>query len=433
MPERKLVQFGAGNIGRSFIGPLFARAGYEVVFVDIDDVLVQALNERRRYRVEIKDERPETIWVENVRAVHGRDVEQVADELATAGVAATAVGPKALPHLYPVLAQGLLKRRERDGGPLDLILCENLRDAAVQVRAGLAAHLPPDYPLDELVGLVETSIGKMVPLMTAEQRAEDPLLIFAEAYNTLIVDRLGFRCGVPDVPGLDAKENMKAYVDRKLFIHNLGHAVTAYVGHLVNPGWTYVWEAVGHEDVRRAAEGAMWESGRALIAEYPDEFTEANQREHIDDLLRRFGNRALGDTIYRVGRDVPRKLSPQDRLLGALRLDIRHGVAAPYTLLGVAAACLFRATDEKGELFGADRWFVEEVYPRGISAVLQDVCGLEPEEPADQALREAITQVIEFVLRERGAGRDWLAEYLRHHRRILAPDEYERERSNDDS
>jgi len=419
---RKLIQFGAGNIGRSFIGPLFARAGYEVVFVDIDQVLVHALNERRRYRVEIKDERPETIWVENVRAVDGRNVERVADELSTAAVAATAVGPNALPHLYPVIAQGLLKRREQGGGPLDLILCENLRDAAAQVRAGLAAHLPLDYPVDEWVGLVETSIGKMVPLMTAAQRAEDPLLIFAEAYNTLIVDKRGFRCGVPNVPGLEAKENMKAYVDRKLFIHNLGHAVTAYVGHLVEPGWTYVWEAVGDEDVRRAAEGAMWESGRALIAEYPDEFSEANQREHIEDLLRRFGNRALGDTIYRVGRDVPRKLSPQDRLLGALRLDARHGVAAPYTLLGVAAACLFRATDEKGELFAADRRFVEEIYPRGIEAVLRDVCGLEPDEPADQVLRAAITRAYEFVLRERSAGGRWLAAYHRHHERILAPE-----------
>jgi len=68
----KLVQFGAGNIGRSFIGQLFSRAGYEVVFADVVPEVIRLLNERRRYRVEIKDDPPGTIWVENVRAVDGR-------------------------------------------------------------------------------------------------------------------------------------------------------------------------------------------------------------------------------------------------------------------------------------------------------------------------------------------------------------------------
>jgi hypothetical protein len=100
----KLVQFGAGNIGRSFIGQLFARAGYEVVFVDVMPEVVALLNERRRYRVKVKDTPPGTIWVENVRAVNGRDRDRVAEELATADIAGTAVGPAALQHLFPVIA-----------------------------------------------------------------------------------------------------------------------------------------------------------------------------------------------------------------------------------------------------------------------------------------------------------------------------------------
>jgi mannitol-1-phosphate 5-dehydrogenase len=325
------------------------------------------------------------------------------------------VGPAALPHLYGVIAAGLQKRQARGGGPLDLILCENLRHAAEIVRAGLRERLPEGFPLDEAVGLVETSIGKMVPLMTAEQRREDPLLVFAEAYNTLIVDRQGFRGGVPDVPGLDAKENMAAYVDRKLFIHNLGHAVAAYVGHLALPDAAYIWEAVGDERVRAAAAAAMWESGRALIAAYPDEFNEAHQREHIGDLLRRFGNRALGDTIYRVGRDVLRKLSPEDRLIGALRLQAQQGVASPYTVLGAAAACLFRAGDENGELFPADRRFAEEVYPRGLNTVLTEVCELDEQQPVERDLREQITAAHDFLTRYLCAGTDWLARYEGEH------------------
>ena len=40
-PEKKILIFGAGKIGRSFIGQLFSRAGYELVFIDAnkDDYL----------------------------------------------------------------------------------------------------------------------------------------------------------------------------------------------------------------------------------------------------------------------------------------------------------------------------------------------------------------------------------------------------------
>ncbi len=376
---KTFVQFGAGNIGRSFVGQLFSRAGYEVVFIDIDERVIAALNERGRYAVEIKDEVPETIWVENVRGVDARDVERCAAELAACELCATAVGPAALPHVLPTIARGLQERLAAGRGPLDIIICENMRDAAASVRAGLARHLPDEFPLDEMVGLVETSIGKMVPIMPEEVRRRDPLVVYAEAYNTLICDKLGFKNPVPDVPGLDAKSNMKAYVDRKLFIHNLGHALCAYLAHVWAPELVYTWQAIEHPRVGQATRDGMWESGRALIRCYRQEFNEHNIGEHIEDLLRRFCNKALGDTIYRVGRDVPRKLARSDRLVGALLFDIEQGVEAPVTALGIAAGMRFRATDEHGRLYPADAEFASHAWPRGIEYVMRNVCGLDPE------------------------------------------------------
>ncbi len=404
----KLVQIGAGNIGRSFIGQLFSRGGYEVVFVDVDPAIVAALNERRSYRVEIKDREPETIWVRNVRGVDGRDREACAEELAGADIAATAVGPGALPHVYPTLALGLQRRRDRGAGPLDIIIAENLRDAAEHFRRGLAEHLPPGFPLDEAAGLVETSIGKMVPIMSDADRAADPLLVFAEAYNTLILDAKAFRNPIPDVPGLEPQANMKAYVDRKLFVHNLGHALAAYFAHLEIPEAIYTYEAVEHEAVGPATRAGMWESGRALISAYPSEFDEENMGDHIEDLLRRFANRALGDTIYRVGRDVSRKLSPEDRVIGPLRLDAAEGVPAPYTALCAAAAMLFRATDEHGRLYPRDRDFAEQVYSQGPEHVLRSVCGLDEHDALDGGIFRAVLQAHDFILNQRQAGRPWL-------------------------
>jgi mannitol-1-phosphate 5-dehydrogenase len=400
----KLVQLGAGNIGRSFVGQIFSRAGFEVVFVDIDRNIIDALNERGSYTVEVKDREPESIVVENVRGVDGRDVTAVAEELATCRIAATAVGPTALPHVYPSIAAGLARRTALGSGPLDIIICENMRGAAEAMYEGVAEHLPTDFPVREMLGASETSIGKMVPIMHEADRARDPLLVFAEAYNTLICDGAAFLNPVPDVPELDPKRNMKPYVDQKLFVHNLGHALCAYLSHLEAPELVLTWEAVEHPRIGAAVRAGMTESTTALIAAYPEEFNEANQGELVDDLISRFGNHALGDTIYRVGRDVQRKLGRQDRIIGAARFDARHGVSAPYTCLCAAAGMRFRATDENGDMYEKDREFAARVYPRGPEHVLREVSQLDPDDPVDAVVRDAVLEADEFVSEQLAAG-----------------------------
>ncbi len=374
---KKLVQFGAGNIGRSFIGQLFSRAGYEVIFIDIDQAVIEALNARREYKVEIRDDHPETWIIRNVRAIGAREKDEIAREVAAADSLGSAVGKNALAEIVPSIASGLELRYRRHGiKPIDLIICENILDGAAFLRKEFADALPPDFPLDRMLGLVETSIGKMVPIMSAEDREKDPLLIYAEAYNTLILDKKAFKAPIPQVPGLDPKENMKAYVERKSFIHNLGHAMLAYMEGVRNKGYTFTWEAVKDPELRKTAKAAMWESGRALIDAYQAEFNEENQEEHIENLLNRFGNVHLGDTIYRVGRDIQRKLAHDDRLIGAMLFDLRHGVEPKVTAEGTAAACFFRKCDERGHLYEPDEDFARLIFPRGLDHILSRVCGL---------------------------------------------------------
>ena len=407
--QMELLVFGAGNIGRSFVGQLFARAGYRVLFVDIDDRLVGALNRAGRYRVEIKDRHPQVVWVEGVSAIHGADRERTAAAVLEADIAATAVGAKALPHIYPAIAAGLARRRDAGRRPLDIIICENLRNAAEVFDAGLRKHLPPGFSLESSVGLIETSIGKMVPIMPEEVRRRDPLVLYAEAYNTLVLDARGFRNPIPDVPGLDPKQNMAAYVDRKAFIHNCGHAACAYLGYLAHPAATYIWETVADAQVQEAARRAMWESARALIRRYPSEFDEANQGDHIEDLLARFANRALGDTIYRVGRDLPRKLSRDDRLVGALVMDAEAGVPAPATTLATAAGFLFRAVDEEGTMFPADARFAEEFEGRGLEWALGSVCGLDVKGGVEARIADGIRPAFAYLQSRRS---NWIREFL---------------------
>jgi mannitol-1-phosphate 5-dehydrogenase len=379
---KTIVHFGAGNIGRSLVGQLFSKAGWEVVFVDAVERIVDALNARGRYDVVVKDtlppDQPDRIEVTGVRGLRALDANAVAEAVASADLLGTAVGPAVLPKLAPCLAAGLARRDK----PVSIVMCENLRNAAGIMREALAEHLPADFDLDARVGLVETSIGKMVPIMPAEVAAEDPLVVWAEAYNRIIADRRGFVDAPPDVPGLVLKDNVTAYVDRKLFIHNLGHTTAAFFGYLA--GMQSIWQCMADHDLRNRARAAMWASAQALIARYPDEFDTANQTDHVEDLLRRFANRALNDSVYRVGRDLPRKLGPEDRCAGALGLTRSENIDPAPIRQAIAAGLCFRATDEQGKLYPADEQFHADLAEKGPERMLEAVCGLKrPEDNAD--------------------------------------------------
>jgi mannitol-1-phosphate 5-dehydrogenase len=393
-PMPTLVQFGAGNIGRSFIGQLFATSGYEVIFIDVAKPLVEALNARREYNIVIKrsSAADEVLTIRNVYALDGNDHAAVAEAVADTDYVATSVGLGALPHIFPVLARGIELRAQRyPGRPLDIIIAENIHDGARYFRQSLEELLPPGFPLAENVGLVETSIGKMVPIMRKEDLATDPLLLFAEEYNELIVDKHGFRGLLPQIPTLNPVENIKAYVDRKLFIHNLGHAAAAYFGFSQSPGTRYIWQALELPGLASKVRTAMRQSAAALVREYPNDLTLASLEGHIDDLLRRFANKALGDTIYRVGRDLYRKLARNDRLIGAILLAARHDL--PYSVIAeaVRAAISFRAVDEEGRLYPRDTEFIANEVPKGLAGILRDVCGLRESDVID---REVIARIL---------------------------------------
>jgi len=371
--RRKIVQFGAGKIGRSLVGQLFSKAGWEVVFVEARPEVVEALNREGAYLVRVKDESPEDIRVENVRAVDARERERIAEEIAGADCIATAVGANALPRIFETLAAGLARRRR----PVSVIMCENLRGAATIAREGCLAYLPEGFDIDAVAGFVETSIGKMVPIMPEEVARRDVLEVWAERYNKIVADADAFIGEDIDVPGIEKHHHFEAHVDRKLFIHNMGHATCAYHGFLA--GKEYIREAMAVPEIERATRAAMWESGGMLTARYPQVFDEEGQSEHIEDLLRRFRNRALGDTVYRVGRDLQRKLAPNDRFVAAMRLDLANGVEPVETVRGFTAGFFFRGADESGRMFPGDAEFHAMLDSEGFEAVLEKISGITRE------------------------------------------------------
>ncbi len=371
--HKKIVIFGAGKIGRSFIGQLFGRSGYKIIFVDVDPFIISELNSRTSYRVVIKGDREEEIVVDNVRAISALEKQAVAEAVSTAGILAVSVGKNALEKVIPVIATGMIQRySEYPDIPLDIILAENMRSAADFTREQLVRNLSPGFPVDSYIGLIETSIGKMVPIMPLAEVEKDPLAVFAEPYNTLIVDAKGFRSPIPDVKGLAPKNNIKAWVDRKAFIHNLGHATAAYYGFTRHPEAVYMFEILDDPDVLKFTRQVMLQSAEILMKTYPSEFTIADLEDHIDDLINRFRNKMLRDTVYRVGHDLRRKLGADDRFMGSIHMAIQLNM--PYNLIikAMSFGLRFKARDEEGKLFPSDISFLEAL-PTNFESTLSSM------------------------------------------------------------
>ena len=229
----KAVMYGAGNIGRGFIGMLFSASGYEVTFIDVAEKLIDALNREKTYPVRIvSNEGFEDIDVERICAVNGNNTEAAAQAIAEADIMATAVGVNILKYIVPNLAAGIRRRIQAGGSPLNIIICENLIDAdkllAKLIRVELSE--PEQDWFDKNIGLVEASIGRMVPVQTEEMKAGNPLRICAEKYDFLPVDKAAFKGEIPDIKNMVPYEPFDFYIKRKLYVHNMGHAICSYLG-----------------------------------------------------------------------------------------------------------------------------------------------------------------------------------------------------------
>jgi len=329
------VHFGAGNIGRGFVGLILHRAGYEVVFADVVDELIDGLKRTPSYRVKEVglDSREEV--VDNYRAVNSRrDEPAVVDEIASADIVTTAVGPTVLKFIAPVIAAGL---RKRPGGaaPVAVMACEN----AVNATDVLAGHIREQVPDAEWPAVTartvfaNTAVDRIVPA----QSGQDGLDVTVETYFEWAIERPPFGGQEPSIPDATWVDNLAPYIERKLFTVNTGHATTAYHGFA--RGISKLSDALADDAVRTAVEGVLAETKQLLVAKHG--FPAEAQQAYVDKILQRFANPYLPDTVDRVGRQPLRKLSRSERLIGPAAELAERGIRPQYLLATVDAALSF--------------------------------------------------------------------------------------------
>ncbi|ORC35866.1 mannitol-1-phosphate 5-dehydrogenase [Marispirochaeta aestuarii] len=340
--EMKLaVQFGAGNIGRGFIGALLSRSGYRVLFVDISDSIIPELQKRGEYTVEIVGETRREETITPVSGCYPGD-QLLLDAIAEAEIVTTAVGPAVLEHIAPPIAAGLKHRMQKGvSGALNIIACENMINASSRLKELVEGSLDKDVKsfIKEHVGFPDSAVDRIVPPM---EKSGDILRVRVEEFSEWIVDRRGFAGSIPEIEGMQLTDTLTAFVERKLFTLNTGHAIAAYLGSLY--GHRTIDQSIRDEQVRQVVRGAMEESGEVLVRRYG--FDRDIHRGYIEKILRRFENPWLKDDVQRVGRQPLRKLGFDDRLIKPLRGTIEYGFPNQNLLIGIAAALYFRNEDD---------------------------------------------------------------------------------------
>ena len=329
---KKAIQFGAGNIGRGFIGGLLSNAGYHVVFADVNETILNGINNEKQYKILVKDVECFDKTITNISAVSSI-TDDIIKEIEEAEIITTAVGPLILKRIAPTIAKGIQTRKNNGNkNYLNIIACENAVGATAILKEEVLKCLNEEEVayLEEYVGFPNCSVDRIVPPCTNE----NPLDVTVENFYEWNVEEAKIKGEIPQIEGMNLVGDLIAYVERKLFTLNTGHAITAYLGTL--KGYKTIDESIKDEEIATIVKAAMQESGQGLVKKHGLDL-EAHYK-YIDKILNRFKNPYLNDDVKRVGREPLRKLSAKDRLVNPLMTARSYGISVDNLITGVGAA-----------------------------------------------------------------------------------------------
>lgn len=371
---KKAVQFGAGNIGRGFIGALLSQSGYQVVFADVAEAIIDKINEDKTYTVHVMDVDCKDQKIENISGVNSTKPEAI-DEIASADLVTTAVGLVILPRIAPTIAQAIEKRMENGvKEPMNMIACENAIRGTSQLKKAVYENLSDAGKAyaDEYVGFADCAVDRIVPPVKSENFID----VVVEEYFEWDVEKSGLKGELPQIEGMTLVDDLMAYIERKLFTLNTGHCITAYLGNL--RGIPTIDKAIADEEIFGIVSAAMKESGDGLIKKYG--FDPEKHAAYIKKIISRFKNPYLQDDVTRVGREPLRKLSPTDRLIKPMMTAAGYGLPVDHLVIGAGAALHYDNPNDKQSVE-----LQEKIEAQGVRAAAAEITGL-----TDEGLLDAI-------------------------------------------
>lgn len=376
------IQFGAGNIGRGFIGAVLSKAGYRLVFADVNQELLDRINKDGKYTVHVMDVEKQDIEISGISAVNSGS-EEVVNEIKEADIITTAVGVRILKFVAPAIAKGIAARKAAGvEKPLNIVACENAIRATSQLKELTYALLDSETAAwaAEHVGFADCSVDRIVPPV----RSENPIDVVVENFYEWNVEEKSFVGEAPHIDGMNLADNLLAYIERKLFTLNTGHAITAYLGQL--KGHKTIDESIADPEIYEVVKGAMQQSGEGLVRKFG--FDHEAHFAYIEKIIKRFKNPYLKDDVTRVGREPLRKLSANDRLVLPTQTAAGYGLPVDKLVLGIGAALHFSNPEDAQSVE-----MHEEIEKLGVKAAFCKFSGVEESSPIAAEVEKAYNKL----------------------------------------
>ena len=364
----KAVHFGAGNIGRGFIGEILHKNGFDITFVDINETLIDALNDRDSYEIEYADDAHQRLTVSGFSGINnGKNPEAVSQAVAEADIVTTAIGPNILPYIAELIANGIKLRRENDDTrPMDIVACENMIGGTDFLNEKVSAYFDEAdrVYVDQYIGFPNAAVDRIVPM----QSHEDPLFVSVEPFSEWVIDQTNVKGTQIKLDGVLYVEDLLPYIERKLFSVNTGHATTAYTGK--HFGCETIDQALEDEKVLQQLKAVLAETGALLVEKWG--FDQEAHAAYANKIVGRFQNSHISDAITRVARTPIRKLGYDERFIRPIREAKERGLT--YDALLSTVAYIFEYNDAEDEQSQELQKMLAE---QPLNQVIQTVTGLE--------------------------------------------------------
>lgn len=375
----KATHFGAGNIGRGFIGEILHQNGFSIDFVDINETIIDALKERNSYEIELAAAEKKHIKVEQVTGINNqKDPEAVIASVATSDIVTTAIGPNILPFIAELIAKGIQKRHlEGNDTPLDVIACENMIGGSQFLLNKVREFLNKEdlSYVDDFIGFPNAAVDRIVPM----QQHDDPLFVSVEPFCEWLVDDTQSKAKQIRLDNVGYVSDLTPYIERKLFSVNTGHATTAYTGNYY--GYTTIGEAIVDDKVLNQLKAVLQETGDLLIAKW--DFARSQHEQYIQKIIERFKNPYISDDVSRVARTPIRKLGYDERFIRPIREAKERGLA--YQSLVNVVAMILQYDDPNDEESVRLQKMLKE---KSVADVIYEVTGLSDASIVDEIVEK---------------------------------------------
>ena len=366
------VHFGAGNIGRGFIGALLQDAGYLVVFADVNQELIDSMKALGSYTLTELASVPKKKLYKDFQVLNSvTETQELTQLIAKAEIVTASVGANVLGRIAPVIEAGLNQRTSQD--KLVVMACENALGASEIIKLAMQ-----DQQLaNQRAIFCNTAVDRIVPLQVEHSEPD----VAVEPFSEWIIDSAPLAGRELNLPGATFVEDLDPFIERKLYTVNTAHLAVALIWQQF--GHETVIEAMADSEVMPKVLAVIEETSAAIIRKHG--FDPVAHAAYVEKTLSRLSNPAIDDEIVRVGRDPLRKLSRYERLIGPAAYHAEH-LGEPFALLEVIDAALsFQAPGDaeaaRLQLFLATLSSSQFVF---------EVCGISVGHPLHEPLVELV-------------------------------------------